>query len=95
MEAGRKLGESGRGQMRHRNQLHTSIDLDGVTTNVRVMSFSDRAQWEDVKHKTIFDCTFSLYDSRPGKSNRSWQPYKSQSGSMWVGSGTAVRGNQT
>ena len=34
-------------------------------TDVRMMSFSDRAQWEDVKHKTIFDVTFSIYDPRP------------------------------
>ena len=46
-------------------QLLRFTDLDGVTTNVRVKSFSDRAQWEEVKHKTIFDVTFSVYDPRP------------------------------
>ena len=46
-------------------QLLRFVDLDGVVTNVRVMSLSDRAQWEDVRHKTIFDCVISLYDPRP------------------------------
>ena len=40
-------------------------DLDGKVTSVRVMSFSDRAQWDDVKHKTIFDVVFSVYDPNP------------------------------
>lgn len=46
-------------------QLLVFADLDGKVTSVRVMSFSERAQWEDVKHKTIFDCVFTLFDPRP------------------------------
>ena len=37
---------------------HLRIGMSAVT-------FQDRAQWEDVKHKTIFDAAFGVCDPRP------------------------------
>lgn len=52
-------------RLMRRKQPFSFTDLDGKVTSVRVMSLSDRAQWEDVKHKTIFDVVLSLYDPQP------------------------------